>query len=61
MKVLGRYAKALVLLALIILAAIADVLDIGLGLDIEHYIGLLVADLMVFLVPNKEPDNSSTA
>lgn len=54
MKLLKVNAKALVLLALIILSAIADSLGLGLELDIEHYIGLLVADGFVWAVPNKD-------
>lgn len=51
-------AKALLLLALIVIAGIADVLGIGLGLDIEHYVALLVADLGVWAVPNADPQKT---
>jgi len=53
-SVVKRYAKALVLLALIILAAIAEVLGLDLGLNIEHYISLLVANVLVYAVPNTD-------
>ena len=52
-------AKALLLLALIVLAGIADALGIGLGLDIEHYIALLVADGFVWAVPNEDPERTT--
>lgn len=55
---INKYAKALLLLALIIIAGIADLLGIGLGLDIQHYIALLLADVGVYAVPNREPEQS---
>lgn len=57
MEIIKANAKALILLALIVLAGIADALGIGLDLDIEHYIALLVADGFVWAVPNKDPEN----
>ena len=56
------YAKSLVLLALIVLAAIADAAGVIIDLDVEHYVTLLVAEVLVFAVPNKgyvEPDVST--
>lgn len=47
------------LLALIVLAAIADAAGVVLDLDVEHYVTLLVAEVLVFFVPNKgyvDPD-----
>jgi len=54
MNIITKNAKALILLALIIISALADLLGIGLDLDIEHYIALLLADGIVWSVPNKE-------
>lgn len=46
-------AKALILLAIILLAGLAQSLGYDLGLDIQHYVALLVADGFVWAVPNK--------
>jgi len=46
-------AKALVLLIIIAIIAIADGFGVDTGLEIQHYIGLLVADGLVWAVPNK--------
>jgi hypothetical protein len=48
---LAPYAKALILLMLIVLAGVAEALGLDLGLDVEHYVSLLGADLVVFLTP----------
>ena len=58
MHIIKANAKALILLALIVLSGIADALGIGLDLDIEHYIALLVADGFVWAVPNKGKDSN---
>lgn len=50
-NVLGPYAKAAILLALIVVAAVAQAAGLDLGLDVEHYVALLVADLVVFATP----------
>jgi len=55
MNFVKRYAKALVLLVLIIVAAVAQWLGVDVGLDMEHYIALLAADVLVWAVPNQEP------
>ena len=52
MELIKENAKALILLALIIVAAAAQALGLELGLDIEHYIALLVADGIVWATPN---------
>jgi len=49
-------AKAFVLLAVIILTGIVQALGVDLGLDLEHYIALLLADLAVWAVPNSSPN-----
>ena len=54
MDLVKQNAKALVLLAVIIIALVADVLGVDVGLDAKHYIGLLLADLGVWAVPNRE-------
>ena len=59
MDIIKANAKALLLLALIVVAAIADALGLGLNLDIEHYIALLVADGLVWAVPNEDPETPS--
>ena len=51
-------AKALVLLVIIAVIAIADGLGIDTGLEIQHYLGLLVADGLVWAVPNKDEDEA---
>jgi len=53
MEKLKPYAKALVLLAIIVVIFVADVLGVPVGLEAEHYIGLLIADVVVWAVPNK--------
>lgn len=53
MNAFKPYAKALVLLLVIVVVAVLDLLGIDLGLDIEHYVGLLIADIAVWAVPNK--------
>lgn len=50
---LKPYAKALVLLAVVLVALIAEAAGVDVGLDPAHYIGLLLADLGIFAVPNK--------
>ena len=35
------------------LAAIADAAGVIIDLDVEHYVTLLVAEVLVFAVPNK--------
>lgn len=57
MKSLARYNKALLLFAVIVIAALAQAVGVDLGLDVEHYIGLLLIDLGVYAVPNKEAGN----
>lgn len=49
----GKYAKALVLAAVIVVAVVADAAGVETGLDPIHYIGLLLANLGVYAVPNK--------
>ena len=56
---LGKYAKALLLLGLIVIAGIADVLGFGFDLDIQHYVALLLADIGVWAIPNSEPGSST--
>jgi len=56
MNIVKANAKALILLALIILAGIVQALGVDLGLDLEHYIALLLADLAVWAVPNSSPN-----
>jgi hypothetical protein len=52
---LSKYNKALVLLVLIVVVAVVEkVLGFDLGLNAEHYLGLIVADFLVWLVPNEE-------
>lgn len=51
-------AKALILLALIVLAGVADAFGVGVDLDVEHYFSLLVADGFVWAVPNKDPQKT---
>lgn len=58
MDFLNVNAKALVLLGLIILAAVAQAIGLDVGLDIEHYVALLVADLGVWAVPNADPQKT---
>lgn len=48
---LGPYAKALILLVLIVTAAAAQAAGVDVGLEVEHYVALLVADLVVWLTP----------
>lgn len=55
---LGPYAKSVIPLALIVLAIIADGLGVDVGLDVEHYVALLLADFAVYAVPNKAPIRS---
>jgi hypothetical protein len=50
-----RNAKALVLLAVIVVAIVSDAVGLELGLDIEHYVVLLLANFGVWAVPNKQP------
>lgn len=50
---MGKYNKALILFGIILIALILEGLGIETGLDVEHYIGLLVADVLVWAVPNK--------
>lgn len=56
---LKPYMKAIVLLALILATALADGLGLELGLDVEHYVALLLADVAVWAVPNRDPDRGS--
>lgn len=49
-----KYAKALILLALIVIAALVQLFGLDLQLDAEHFLGLLLADLAVWYVPNEE-------
>lgn len=53
MELIKRNAKAFVLLLVIIVAAVAQWLGVDVGLDLQHYVALLVADLAVWAVPNK--------
>jgi len=53
MEALKPYAKALVLLAIIVVTAVLDLLGAPIGLEVEHYVGLLIADAAVWAVPNK--------
>lgn len=61
MKTLGKYNKALLLFAIILIALIAEGLGIDTGLEIEHYITLLLIDAGIWAVPNKngKPKSSS--
>jgi hypothetical protein len=52
--VIKTNAKALILLALIALAGVADAVGVDVGLDAEHYVALLTADFLVWLTPNKK-------
>lgn len=49
-----RNAKALLLLAVIAVAGVAELAGVDLGLDVQHYVGLLLADLGVWAVPNRD-------
>ncbi len=49
-------AKALILLALIVIAGVAQAAGVELGLDVEHYVSLLVADGLVWAVPNQSKE-----
>jgi len=53
MQLIKRNAKAFVLLLVVIVAAIAQFFGVDVGLDLQHYIALLVADLAVWAVPNQ--------
>jgi Na+-translocating ferredoxin:NAD+ oxidoreductase RnfE subunit len=55
MEQLKPYAKALFLLGLIVLAAVAQLAGVDLGLDIAHFVVLLLANLGVYAVPNNPP------
>lgn len=54
MNKLKPYMKAVVLTAIIAVTLVADILGAPVGLDAEHYIGLLIADVAVWGVRNKE-------
>ena len=56
LKIIKANAKALILLALIALAAISQGLGLDLGLDIQHYVALLIADGIVWAVPNTKDE-----
>lgn len=45
--------KSIVLTLIIVATLTADVMGVSIGLDAEHYIGLLVADIVVWATPNK--------
>lgn len=49
---LGPYAKSVIPFLLIVLAIAADALGVDVGLDVEHYVALLLADALVYAVPN---------
>lgn len=51
---LAKYAKALLLLGAIVLSLIAQAIGVDLGLDVEHYFALLLIDLGIYAVPNKD-------
>jgi len=55
-EILRANAKALVLLVIIAAIYVADTLGVDTGLDVQHYIGLLVADAIVWATPNKETE-----
>ena len=50
-------AKALILLTLIVIAGVFQAIGVDIGLDIEHYAALLIANVGVWAVPNKDPEN----
>lgn len=54
MELIKVNAKALVLLALIVIAALTQAAGLDLGLDVEHFVALLVADGLVWATPNKD-------
>ena len=58
MSKLAEYNKALLLLVVIILAGVAEAAGVDLGLDIEHYVALLLIDLGIYAIPNKDKETS---
>ena len=58
MSKLAEYNKALLLLVVIILVGITEASGVDLGLDIEHYVALLLIDLGIYAIPNKDKDLS---
>lgn len=60
LKIIKANAKALILLVLIALAAISQSLGLDLGLDIQHYVALLIADGIVWAVPNTKDEPEPT-
>ena len=58
MSKLAEYNKALLLLVVIILVGVTEAAGVDLGLEIEHYVALLLIDLGVYAVPNKDKEFS---
>lgn len=48
------HAKAIILPLVVAIAAVAEWAGVDVGLDLEHYIGLLAADVLVWLTPNRD-------
>lgn len=51
----GDKAKAVILLWIIVGAIAAEAAGVDVGLDLEHYVVLLLTDLGVYAIPNRDP------
>ena len=56
LNLINRNAKSVLLLAVILLAMGAEALGFDVGLDIQQYIGLLLVNLGVWGIPNRDTE-----